>query len=138
MARNTLLLNQALCTVISAGSSDVDHMAGDSIRIIPNAEGSSMEVGFDGAVTTLSTDRSGTFEQDFKQTSPSIDKYTRLWEAQKTAAGSLFNVQIITSANASYRLEGCSVMDLGTTGTGGKTASPQTIVLNVQKIIPNR
>lgn len=137
MARNTQLLNQALCTVIGAGSTDVDHMAGDSIRIIPNAEGSSMETGFDGTVTTLSTDRSGTFEQDFKQTSSSIDKYTRLWNAQKTYAGSLFNVQVITSANQSIRLEGCSVSNLGTTGTGGKTASAQTIVLNVQKIIYN-
>jgi len=138
MSRNNTILNQALCTVIAAGSTDVDHMSGDSIRIIPNAEGSAMETGFDSTITTLSTDQSGTFEQDFKQTSPSIDKYTRLWQAQKTYVGGLFNVQVITSANASYRLEGCSVQSLGTTGTGGKTASAQTIVLNVQKIIPNQ
>ncbi|MNQ21269.1 hypothetical protein D3C85_343810 [compost metagenome] len=137
MARNNTILNQALCTVIGAGSTDADHMSGDSIRIIPNGEGSSMETGFDGTVTTLSTDQSGTFEQDFKQTSASIDKYARLWKAQKTAAGSLFNVQIITSAFQSIRLEGCSVNNLGTTGTGGKTASAQTITLNVQKIIYN-
>lgn len=137
MARNTQLLNQALCTVIGAGSADVDHMSGDSIRVIPNAEGSAMETGFDSTITAFSTDQSGTFEQDFKQTSPSIDKYTRIWKSQKTAAASLFNIQIITAANQSIRLEGCSVSSLGTTGTGGKTASAQTIVYNVQKIIYN-
>lgn len=137
MARNTQLLNQALVTVIGAGSTDTDHMSGDSIRIIPNAEGSSMETGFNGTVTTLSTDQSGTFEQDFKQTSPSIDKYNRLWKAQKTAAGSLFSFQIITSARESIRLEGVSVQNIGQTATGGKTASAKTIVYNVQKIIYN-
>lgn len=137
MSRNNTILNQALCTVIGDGSPDVDHMSGDSIRVIPNAEGSSMETGFDLTITAFSTDQSGTFEQDFKQTSRSIDKYTRLWKAQKTYAARLFNVQILTAANASIRLEGCSVSNLGTTGTGGKTASAQTIVLNVQKIIYN-
>lgn len=137
MGRNTKFLNQALCTVISAGSADVDHMSGDSIRIIPNAEGSAMENGFDGTITAFSTDMSGTFEQDFKATSPSLDKYNQRWLAQKTAAASLFNVQVITSANESYRLEGCSVLNVGTIGTGGKTASARTVVLNVQKIIPN-
>lgn len=137
MARNTRHLNQALCTVISAGSADVDHMSGDSIRVITNAEGSAMETGFDSTITAFSTDESGTFEQDFKGTSPSLDKYIRLWKAQKTAAATLFNAQVITSANQSIRLEGCSVADLGAVNTGGKAASAQTVVLNVQKIIFN-
>lgn len=137
MSRNTLFLNQALVTVIGDGSSDVDHMSGDSIRIIPNAEGSSMEVGFDGAITVFSTDSSGTFEQDFKGTSPSLDKYIRIWKSQKTAAARLFGIQIITSANQSVRLEGCSISNIGTIATGGKAASAQTVVFNVQKVIPN-
>lgn len=137
MARNTQFLNQAVVTVIGDGSTDVDHMAGDSIRIIPNTEGSSMETGFDGSVTTFSTDNSGTFEQDFKGTSPSLDKYIRVWKAQKTAAARLFGVQIITSANQSVRLQGCSISSIGTIATGGKAASAQTVVMNVQKIIYN-
>lgn len=137
MARNTRFLNQAVVTVISAGSADVDHMSGDSIRVIPNAEGSAMETGFDSTITAFSTDNSGTFEQDFKGTSPSLDKYARLWKAQKTAAATLFNAQVITSANQSIRLEGCSVQNMGTVATGGKAASAQTVVLNVQKIIFN-
>jgi hypothetical protein len=137
MARNTQFLNQALVTVIGNGSADIGHMAGDSIRVIRNTEGSAMDVGFDGAVTQFSTDVSGTFEQDFQQTSASLDKYANLWKAQKTAAARLFNIQIITAAAQSIRLEGCSISSLGTTGTGGKTPSAQTVVFNVQKIIDN-
>lgn len=137
MARNTQFLNQALCTVIGNGSPDLDHMSGDSIRIIPNAEGSSMETGFDGTTTVFSTDQSGTFEQDFKQTSLSLDKYQRLWKAQKTATARLFNCQVMTSAAQTIRLEGCSIANIGATNTGGKTASAQTVVMNVQKIIYN-
>jgi len=135
MSRNTLFLNQALCTVIGNGSQDVGHLSGDSIRVIPNSEGSAMDVGFDGAVTQFSTDQSGTFEQDFQQTSESLDKYTDLWRAQKTSAARLFNIQIITAANQAIRLEGCSISELGAVNTGGKTPSAQTVVFNVQKII---
>lgn len=137
MARNTQFLNQAICTVIGAGSADVDHMSGDSIRVTSNSEGSALEVGFDGAITAFSTDETGTFEQDFKGTSPSLDKYISLWKAQKTAAASLFECQVITTANQSIRLEGCSISDIGAVATGGKTASAQTVVMNVQKIIFN-
>lgn len=137
MSRNTQFLNQAVVTVIGDGSTDVDHMSGDSIRIIPNTEGSSMDTGFDGSTTVFSTDQSGTFEQDFKGTSRSLDKYIRIWKAQKTAAARLFGCQVITSANQSVRLEGCSVSSIGTIATGGKAASAQTVVMNVQKIIYN-
>lgn len=137
MARNTQYLNQALNTVIMAGTPMVDFMSGDSIRIIRNSEGSAMEVGFDGATTMFSTDQSGTVEIDFKQTSPSLDFLGSLNKAQKTAAATLFNGQVITSARASIRLEGVSISSMGTTGTGGKTASAQTVVFNVQKIIDN-
>lgn len=137
MSRNTQFLNQAFCTVVGNGSADVDHMSGDSIRIIPNAEGSAMEVGFDGPTTVFSTDQSGTFEQDFKATSPSLDKYTTLWLAQKTYGARLISIQVITSANQSIRLEGCSIQNIGQISTGGKAASAQTVVFNVQKIIPN-
>lgn len=137
MSRNTEFLNQALVTVIGNGSQDTQHMSGDSIRVIRNTEGSAMDVGFDNAVTQFSTDQSGTFEQDFQQTSPSLDKYTNLWNAQKTAAARLFNIQIITAANQSIRLEGCSISSIGTTATGGKAVTAQTVVFNVQKIIDN-
>lgn len=137
MARNPLFLNQALCTVIADGTPDIDHMSGDSIRVIPNTEGSSMETGFDGTTTVFSTDQSGTFEQDFRGTSVSLDKYTNLWKRQKTAAAKLFNCQIVTSAAQTIRLEGCSIQSIGAINTGGKTASAQTVVLNVQKIIYN-
>lgn len=137
MARNPLFLNQALCTVIADGTEDRDHMSGDSIRIIPNTEGSSMETGFDGTTTVFSTDQSGTFEQDFRATSPSLTKYEKLWQRQKTASAKLFNCQVITSAYQSIRLEGCSISSIGAINTGGKTASAQTVVLNFQKIIYN-
>lgn len=137
MARNTQFLNQAFCTVVGNGSLDVDHMSGDSIRIISNTEGSALDVGFDNAVTLFSTDESGTFEQDFQHTSASLDKYERLWKAQKTAAARLFSIQVITSANQSIRLENCSISDIGGISTGGKTASAQTVVFNVEKIIRN-
>jgi hypothetical protein len=135
MARNTQFLNQALCTVVGYGTPDVDFFSGDAIRIIPNAEGSSMEVGLDGSTTTFSTDQSGTFEVDFKQNSVSLDKYQGIWKRQKTAQASLGNIQIFTSAAEPIRLEGCSISNIGQKGTGGKTASAQTVVFNVQKII---
>lgn len=135
--RNTQFLNQALNTVIMAGVPMVDFMSGDSIRIIRNSEGSSMEVGLDGATTLFSTDDSGTVEIDFKQTSASLDALGALYKAQKTAQAILFSGQIITSARASIRLEGVSIASMGTTATGGKTASAQTVVFNVQKIIDN-
>lgn len=137
MARNTQFLNQAFCTVVGNGSVDVDHMSGDSIRVISNTEGSALDVGFDRATTLFSTDESGTFEQDFKHTSSSLDKYTRLWKAQKTAGARLFSIQVITSANQSIRLEGVSISDIGAISTGGKTESAQTVVYNVEKIIYN-
>lgn len=137
MARNTRFMNQAFCTVVGNGSIDTDHMSGDSIRVISNTEGSAMEVGFDGPTTVFSTDESGTFEQDFKATSPSLDKYINLWKAQKTAGARLFSIQVITSANQSIRLEGCSISSVGQVATGGKTASAQTVAFNVEKIIYN-
>lgn len=137
MARNTQFLNQAFCTVIGNGSADIDHMSGDSIRIISNTEGSALDVGFDRATTLFSTDESGTFEQDFKHASSSLDKYETLWKAQKTYAARLFNIQVITAANQSIRLEGCSISDIGAISTGGKTESAQTVVFNVEKIIRN-
>lgn len=137
MARNTDFLNQAFCTVVTNGSVDVDHLSGDSIRVISNTEGSALDVGFDTATTVFSTDQSGTFEQDFAHTSPSLDKYIRLWKAQKTAAARKFSGQVITSANQSIRLEGCSISSIGQISTGGKTASAQTVVMNVEKIIYN-
>lgn len=135
MARNTQFLNQALCVVIGDGTPDRDFFSGDSIRIIPNAEGSSMEVGLDGATTTFSTDMSGTLELDFKQNSISLDKYQAIWKRQKTAQARLINHQIFTSAAEPIRLEGVSISNIGQKGTGGKTASAQTVVFNVQKII---
>lgn len=137
MSRNTQFLNQAFCTVVANGSANVGHFSGDSIRVIPNAEGSAMDIGFDSATTVFSTDQSGTFEEDFEGTSPSLDKYILLWKAQKTAAARLFSVQVITSAMQSIRLEGCSVQNIGQISTGGKASTAQTVVLNVQKIIYN-
>ncbi len=137
MPRNTQFLNQALVTVVADGSVDTDHMSGDSVRVIPNAEGSAMEAGFDSTVTSFSTDQSGTFEQDFKLTSPSLDKYQSLWQLQKTGAARLFNAMVFTGASQSIRLEGCSIQNIGQTATGGKAFSAQTVVLNVQKIIFN-
>lgn len=137
MSRNTEFLNQAFCTVVTNGSVDTQHLSGDAIRIISNTEGSAMDVGFDTVTTAFSTDQSGTFEQDFSATSPSLDKYISLWKAQKTAGARLFSGQVITSAAQSIRLEGCSISSIGQIATGGKTPSAQTVVLNVQKIIYN-
>lgn len=137
MARNTQFLNQALCTVIIDGVPMVDLMSGDSIRVNRNTEGSSMEVGFDSATTTFSTDQSGTFELDFKQNSKSLDALGARNKAQKSALARLMNGQVVTSALASIRLEGVSISTMGNTGTGGKAASAQTVVFNVQKIIDN-
>ena len=137
MARNTQYLNQAFCTVIIDGMPMVDLMSGDSIRIIRNTEGSSMEVGFDSATTTFSTDQSGTFEIDFKQNSLSLDVLNLIYRAQKTAAARLLNGQVVSSAFATTRLDGVSINSMGTTGTGGKTASAQTVTFNVQKILDN-
>lgn len=133
--RNPFWLNQALTTFIFDGLPASDFMSGDSIRIIPNTEGSSLEVGFDSAVTTFSTNQSGTCELDFKPTSLTLDYVNRLYKAQKTAAARLFNCQVLTSAAEPIRLEGCSISSTGTKGTGGNTASARTVVLNVQKII---
>jgi hypothetical protein len=133
--RNPLFMNQALCTVIGYGTPDINFFSGDAIRVIPNAEGSSMETGLDSSTTTFSTDQSGTFEMDFKQTSVSLDKYQGIWKRQKTAQAALGNIQIFTSAAEPIRLEGCSISNIGQKGTGGKTASAQTVVFNVQKII---
>lgn len=133
--RNPLFLNQALCTVIGYGTPDVNFFSGDAIRVIPNTEGSSMETGIDSSTTTFSTDQSGTLELDFKQNSVSLDKYQGIWKRQKTALASLGNIQLFTSAAEPIRCEGVSISSIGQKGTGGKTASAQTVVFNVQKII---
>lgn len=133
--RNPLFMNQALIVVLLDGVLMIDFMSGDSVRIIPNTEGSALEVGFDSTKTLLTTNESGTAEFDFKPTSVSLDYINRLYRLQKTAAGRLFNCQITTSAAEPIRLEGCSISSNGTKGTGGNTASARTVVLNVQKII---
>lgn len=133
--RNPLFFNQAICTVILDGVPCVDFMSGDAIRIADNTEGSSIEVGLDRAVTTFSTDQSGTLELDFKGTSLTLEKINKLWKAQKTAAARKFAVQVVTSAAEPIRCEGCSISTPGGAATGGKTASARTVVLNVEKII---
>lgn len=133
--RNPLWLNQALVTVIFDGVPARDFMSGDSVRVIPNTEGSSLETGFDVTITTFSSNQSGTAEFDFKPTSLTLDYVNLLYNSQKTARARLFNVQILSSAGEPIRLEGCSISSPGTLGTGGNTASARTVVLNVQKII---
>lgn len=137
MARNPQFLNQAHNTVIIDGVPMFDLMSGDSIRVIRNTEGSSVEVGLDRAVTTFATDQSGTLEIDFKQTSTSLDFLGTRNKAQKTSLARLMTGMVVSSALASIRLEGVSISSMGTTGTGGKTASAQTVVFNVEKIIDN-
>jgi hypothetical protein len=134
--RNPLFFNQALCAVILDGAPCVDFMSGDAIRVTPTTEGSSIEVGFDRAVTTFSTDQSGTLELDFKGTSLTLEKINKLWKAQKTAAARKFSVQIVTSAAEPIRCEGCSISSPGGIATGGKTASARTVTINVEKISP--
>lgn len=136
MARNPLWFNQALTTFILDGKPVVGFMSGDAIRIIPNTEGSSLEVGLDGATTTFSSDKSGTAEIDLKGTSLSLEVINRLWKAQKTATARKFNCQVVTSAAEPIRLKGCSVASIGAINTGGKTASARTVVLNVEEIDP--
>ena len=133
--RNTLFFNQALCTVILDGVQVRDFMDGDAIRVNPSTEGSSLEVGMDNAVTTFSTDMSGTLELDLKGTSLTLDRINLMWLAQKTAAARLFNVQIVTSALEPIRCEGCSISSPGAIATGGRSASARTVVLNVQRIL---
>lgn len=135
MPRNTQFFNQALVAVILDGVQVVDFMDGDAIRITPSSEGSSIERGLDGAVTTFSTDMAGTLELDLKGTSRTLDQINLLWLAQKTAAARLFNVQIITSALEPIRCEGCSISSPGAIATGGRTASARTVVLNVQRVL---
>ena len=137
MARNTLFLNQAHNTVIIDGVPMVDLFSGDSIRVIRNTEGSSMDVGLGRAVTTFSTDQSGTLELDFEQVSTSLDFLSVRNKAQKGALARLMNGMVVSSSLASTRLEGISISSMGTTGTGGKTGSAQTVVFNVEKIIDN-
>lgn len=134
--RNTLFMNQALITVLLDGVPMIDFMSGDSVRIIPNTEGSTLEVGFDSTKTLLTTNASGTAEFDFKPTSPSLDYINNLARLQRTALGRLFNVQILTSAAEPIRLEGCSISSPGTISSGGTAASARTVVLNVERIIP--
>lgn len=134
MARNILFLNQALCTVIIDGIPAVDFMSGDAIRVIPNTEGSSLENGFDGSVTTFSTNQSGTCELDFKPTSPTLDFINVLYNAQKTQLARLIEIRVITSALEPIQLSGVSISSPGTHATGGNTASARTVVFNVQKI----
>lgn len=138
MARNTQFLNQAHATVIIDGAPMLNLFSGDSIRVIRNTAGSSMDVGLSGVgTTTFSTDQSGTLELDFEQISASLDFLSARNKAQKTALARLMNGQVISSALASVRLEGVSISSMGSTATGGNTGSAQTVVFNVQKIIDN-
>ena len=132
----TIFLNQAFVTVIIDGVPVDGFMSGDAVRITPNAEGSAVEVGLSGAVTSFSTDQSGEFEIDLMPTSPYLDEVGRIWAAQKTQAARLLDAQVLTSASEMYRLEGVSLSNPGGVATGGKTVSGRTVAFKVQKIIP--
>lgn len=130
-----LFFNQSLSTVVLDGS-PVEGLVSDSdsIRVTPAAEGSSLAKTLTGAVTTFSNDESGTLELDLLGTSPTLDRIYSLWRAQKGYGARLFDCQVLTSANEPVRLEGCSVADVGAIATGGNTAAPRTVVINVQRV----
>lgn len=130
-----VFLNQAFCTVIIDGIPVLGFASGDAIKITPNAEGASIEVGLSGAVTAFSTDQSGEFEIDLMPTSFYLDVAAGLWTAQKTMAARLLDAQILTSAGEPYRLVGMSISDIGAIATGGKAVSARTIKFKVQQII---
>lgn len=135
MARNFLFLNQAMCTVIIDGVPVFGFAPGDSIKITPNAEGSAVEVGLDGAVTQFSTDMSGEFEIDLMPTSPFLDVVNAQWLAQKTAAAVLMLGTVTTSAAEPFALIGMSIADPGAVQTGGKAVTPRTVKFKVQRIV---
>lgn len=128
--------NQSDVAVVMDGSEDVGHMEGDSVRLIPAGGAAAIDNGYDGATTSFSSVQSGTFEQDFSQTSESIDKYELLWALQSTGRGRLFNGMYSTATGAKYNLLGCSILSTGTAASGAAKGSGQTVVLNVTKIVP--
>jgi hypothetical protein len=130
-----LFFNQALSTVVLDGS-PVEGLVSDSdsIRVTPAAEGTSLAKSLNGAVTTFSNDESGTLELDLLGTSPTLNQINALWRAQKGYGARLFDCQVLTSANEPIRLEGCSIADVGAIATGGTSAAPRTVVVNVQRI----
>jgi hypothetical protein len=130
-----LFFNPALSTVVLDGS-PVEGLVSDSdsIRVTPAAEGTSLAKSLNGAVTTFSNDESGTLELDLLGTSPTLNQINALWRAQKGYGARLFDCQVLTSANEPIRLEGCSIADVGAIATGGTSAAPRTVVVNVQRI----
>jgi len=134
MARNPLWFDQSRVTVIIDGKPVIGLFSGDSVRITPNTEGSSMDVGLSGATTTFSNDQSGQLEIDLKGTSLSLEIFNRLWKAQTSGAARLFSGLIITAAIEPVQLEGMSIASIGSISTGGKQATARTLVFNVQKI----
>lgn len=131
-----LFFNQAIATAVVDGLPAQGLVSdSDSIRVIPSADGSSVAKTLSGGVTTFSNDVTGVLELDLIGTSPTLDKINALWRAQKGFGARLFDCQILTTAAEPIRLEGCSISDVGTIATGGSSATPRTVVINVQRVI---
>lgn len=132
--RNEFFMSQADCVVILDGVPATNFADGDAIRITPSTEGSALDKGLSGAVTTFAYDPSGTAELDFQGVSPTLDQVNELWNNQLNGAARLFDCLVVTSAREPIRLEGCSISSPGAISTGGRTAAPRTVTLNVQRI----
>lgn len=126
--------NQALVTVLADGVPQLGINEGDAIRVIPNAESSALTTGVYETSTSFSTDNSGTFEIDYKPGSLSLIQLKRLHRNQKTFRARIFDIELITGVGDPVSLQGCSIMDIGTTTTAGKVMQPRTVVFNVQKV----
>lgn len=131
-----LFLSHDKCAVVIGERLIEGFAEGDSIRIIPNAEGSAVSAGLDGAVTLFTNNWTGTIELDLKPTSPSLDWIYRVWKDQKSGNARLLNGAITTDANEPWGFSGVSLLSVGQANSGGTTPSLRTIVWNVEKIDP--
>lgn len=128
--------NQASIAVVMDGSPDVDHHNGDAVRLIPDGGGAIITNGYDSSTLSFSSIKSGKFEQDFSQTSPSLDKYETLYRLQQSGRGRKFDGMFITATGKQYLLKGCAVENPGQVSAGAAEGGAQTVVLVVSEVVP--
>lgn len=126
--------NQALVVNLIDGIPAVGIHEGDAIRVIPNPDSTALTTGPYETSTSFSTDKSGSYEIDFKPGSITLLQLRKKHRDQKTFRAKTFDCQIVTGVGDPVSLKGCSIKDIGQTTTGGKVMQGRTVVFNVEKI----
>jgi len=134
MARNQFY-NQLDASVIVDGIVAENIADGDAIRVADAGASAAVTAGLGGALTSLSTDRTGSLELDLFPHSRTIGYLNMMRNAQGQGNGRLFDCTVTTGVGEVVRLNRCSMENVGTLSTGGKEGKARTYRILVEEIL---